>query len=456
MTDKDSNSKPSQPLSTQGYRGTRDFYPQEQRVRAWVYTHIHTVMRSFGYEEYDGPFVEPLELYANKTSEEIVREQLYSMQDRGERWIAIRPEMTPTLARMVAAKYAEMPRPIRWYSIPTCMRYERPQRGRLREFDQLNVDVFGGVSIDEDVEVISTAVELLLAMGANLNDFEIRINHRGLVNFFLYEVLEIPTTLKSDLLRLLDKRDKMNAESFAVEGLKLGLTQNQLERIERFMASTIESVQDVVGAPHKCLTELVERIELLRKVLGEGSENCIQFRPDVMRGFDYYTGLVFEVYDVHPDNRRALFGGGRYENLVGSFGVDPLPGIGYGAGDVALINFAEVHNLIPKDLVQKVDVCVLRFSENDRFVALDLATQLRRGGLKVTAPLTGTKFGKQIQQAEKLKAKCVAFRGDEEIKNNTFCVKWLATGQQETVEMSELGSFVDKCEFDVLNLHHIL
>ncbi|MCA2961508.1 MAG: histidine--tRNA ligase [Silvanigrellales bacterium] len=439
MTDDGSKST----LSTQGYRGTRDFSPAEQRIRTWLFGVVRKVLHSFGYEEYGGPFVEPFELYAAKSSEEIVSEQLYHFVDRGERRIAIRPEMTPTLARMVASRHGQLPRPIRWYSIPTCMRYERPQRGRLREFDQLNVDVFGGLGVDEDVEIILTGVEILRALGAGLGDFEVRVNHRGLVNDVVYGTLGVSTDRKAEMLRLLDKRDKLTAEDFAAQGAALGLNETQRVRLDAFLSSTPENILTFVDAQREeglggaaNAHALLARLGALESVLPPG---MVKFDASVMRGFDYYTGLVFEVYDTAPENRRALFGGGRYDNLVGAFGVDPLPGIGYGAGDVGLLNFCETHGLVPT-LDKGTDVNVLRFSEADRASALALAALLRAQGLNVEAPLTAQKFGKQIQAAERTGARLVAFRGDDELKAGTFAVKWLASGKQETFPCTPEGA----------------
>lgn len=416
-------------LSTQGYRGTRDFYPQESRLKAYIYNKIHSVMKSFGYEEYDGPFVEPLELYAAKSSEEIVREQLYSFTDKGNRSLAIRPEMTPTLARMVAAKMGELPRPIRLYSIPTCMRFERPQRGRLREFAQLNVDIFGGNPFDEDIEVLLTIISLLKKLGANENDFVIKCNHRGIVNSFLHEKLQIEKNGIAALLRLLDKRDKLTKEVFYSECQKLNLPISQIDHLEQFLQADINTIVNMLSGSSSAeiAHEMKTRIDIINQLT---NSTCVTFSPDVMRGFDYYTGIIFEVYDTHPDNRRALCGGGRYDNLVGAFGKDELSGIGYGMGDVALANFMEVHNLTPK-LEKETQVAVLRFGEQDRLHSLKLAAALRELNLNVECSVTLTKFGKQIQNAEKSGAKVIAFCGEDEIKNNTFAVKWLKTGTQD-------------------------
>lgn len=430
--------KQSAPLSTQAYRGTRDFYPEEQRLRHFLFETMHRVLQTFGYEEYDGPFLEPLELYASKTSEEIVRDQLYSLTDRGERKLAIRPEMTPTLARMVSAKFHELPRPIRWYSIPTCMRYERPQRGRLREFAQLNVDVFGGTALDEDIEIILTAVRLLEKLGATSDIYEVKLNHRGLLND-LFAKLKIEHDKGNELLRLLDKRDKISDEVFKSECTKLGLEQRHVEELESFLRCELDDLPKIFGEGNPHVEAITTRVNALKQIV---KGDAVRFCPDIMRGFDYYTGLVFEIFDRSPENRRALFGGGRYDNLVAAFGVPPLAGIGYGVSDVSLANFLEVHKLVPPTGKQ-VDVSVLRFSENDRLPALELCEDLRRQGLRVEAPLTAARFGKQIQSAEKSGARAVAFRGEDEMKNNTFAVKWLQTGEQQTYPLSAVADFAN-------------
>jgi histidyl-tRNA synthetase len=437
MSTDTAKTKESQVLSTQGYRGTRDFYPDLQRLRQWLNSKVKTTLEGYGYEEYDGPILEPLELYASKSSEEIVAEQLYSFEDRGGRRVGIRPEMTPTLARMVASKAKELVKPIRWYSIPTCMRYERPQRGRLREFSQLNVDLFGGNPLDEDIEILLTCHDLLVALGANASDFEIRVNHRGLVDDLLFGVLKLNESQKAPVLRLLDKKDKLSPEAFREEAAKLWLSEKDIATLEDFMSRPLEHIRPLLGENTEHLDAISARIASLCKLI---PAQCIRFDATIMRGFDYYTGLVFEIYDTHPDNRRALFGGGRYDNLVGAFGTDALPGIGYGVSDVSLLNFMEVHQLTPK-ICKKTDVAVIRFSESDRTSALELSRQLRAHGINTETTLLNTKFGKQIQWAEKTGAKAVVFRGEEELKNQTFCCKWLSSGVQESFPLEKLEEF---------------
>lgn len=416
-------------LSTENYRGTRDFFPPEYRLRAWLFDHWKKTLKSFGYEEYDGPLLEPLDLYAAKSSEEIVREQLYQFEDRGNRRVAIRPEMTPTLARMVAQRGAGLPKPLRWFSIPACMRYERPQRGRLREFHQLNVDVLGGVEFDEDVETLLTAAQLLLDVGAKPGDFHILVNHRGLVNALLEKVLNVPSAQWGAALGLMDRWGKLSEEEFSTQALGLGLNPQGVAALVAFMQGEAESILGSLEGARAQWEELQERISVVRGVLPGVT---VTYAPHIMRGFLYYTGLVFEVFDTHPANRRALMGGGRYGNLVGDFGAPPLPGIGYGMGDVGMLHFLEDHGLTPT-LAKEVDVAVARFSPRDRLGPLALAAALRTHGLRVEAPLGAGKFGKQMEAAHRAGARAVVFQGEDELAQGAFVVKWLATGEQETL-----------------------
>lgn len=424
---------PNQPLSTQPYRGTRDFYPDVQRTRNALFDLWRKVLGSFGYEEYDAPLLEPIELYAAKSSEEIVRDQIYSFVDRGERMVAMRPEMTPSLARMVAAKSKQLPRPIRWFSIPRCMRYERPQRGRLREFDQLNVDVFGGIPVDENIEVLSICAEIMNGLGAQPGSYEIRLNDRRILNDLLEHGAGIDKQKVTPAVQLLDRKDKMSDGEFGQKWAALFGLDHVPDQHQKLIALFGHQPPDEHVArllsPHGRgpWDEILSISETLRQ-LHPGLS--VRIDLGIARGFDYYTGLVFEIFDLHPDNRRALFGGGRYDNLTAAFGTEALPGVGFGVSDVSLINYCEAHG-ISLGGPAKIDVAVVRFAISERNETLALASALRSHGLSCICAIGDQKFGKQIQGAERLGAKAIAFRGSDEIANNTFCVKWLATGEQQ-------------------------
>lgn len=418
-------------LSTQPYKGTRDFYPDEMRFRQWMFGKLRHVVETFGFQEYDGPMLEPFELYAAKSGEEIVNQQLYWLVDRGERKMAVRPEMTPTLARMVAGQLHELPKPVRWFSIPNLWRYERPQRGRLREHWQLNVDILGGDPILADAEILTIAKELLSSFGGD-EKIEIRVNHRGLVDHFFTQKVGLTAELGLKVTKALDARAKIGEEAFDKWLLELGITGSQRAELEKFFSLSFAEMK----REYPC--KGVEDLEALFKNLEESNvKEQIVFDPMILRGLDYYTATVFEIYDTSPENNRAMFGGGRYDNLIGLFGKNQLSGVGFGMGDVTLQNFLETHKLIP-DLGSGVDVVVtlpkLEFRSNSEFIA----RSLRKAGLRVVTPLEVGSFKSQLKLADKFKAKYAVILGEEELKEKKVVLKNLKTGDQVTCPMDKV------------------
>jgi histidyl-tRNA synthetase len=426
-------------LSTQPYKGTRDFYPDEMKVRRWMFEQMKKVCESFGYQEYDGPMLESFELYAAKTGEEIVNQQLYWMVDRGERKIAVRPEMTPTLARMVAGKINELPKPVRWFSIPNLWRYERPQRGRLREFWQLNVDVLGGDPIQADAELLVLAISIVRAFGGE-KLVSIRVNNRRLMDQFFSEVLGLTAEKALAMTKVIDLRAKVGEEAYAKMLADLGVNESQRNEMEKFLKSSFEEA--AARVPGKGADELKALFTMLEES-GVGSQ--VQFDPMILRGLDYYTGTVFEMYDTSPENSRAIFGGGRYDNLVGLFGKHTLSGTGLGLGDVTFQNFLETHKLIPA-LPSSVDVFVSLPRAQDRGVAEKVSGSLRAQGFRVVTPLAAEGFGAQLKLATKLGARFAVLFGEAELAQGQLIVKDLLKGEQKTFPLSgeyaELVSFL--------------
>lgn len=307
-------------LDTQPYKGVRDFYPEDMAVENYIFGQWRKVAESFGYVEYGASILEPAELYKNKTSEEIVNEQTFIFKDRGGREIVLRPEMTPTLARMVAARRKSLKFPLRWYSIPNVFRYERPQRGRKREHWQLNCDLVGQTGVQAEAEIISLAHAIMKSFGAKDSDFEIRVNSRKLLQKTYTKLLE-DKVRPEEMFRLLDRKDKMEKDKFEAEWQKLFGSP--------FQEPDSQSDQE--------LSELIKELE--RKGIKT------KFAPSLTRGFDYYTGMVFEVFDTDSANNRSLFGGGRYDNLLQIFGVEAAPTVGFGMGDITIRDFLETHKL---------------------------------------------------------------------------------------------------------------
>lgn len=419
-------------LSTQPYKGTRDFFPQEMRFRRWMFGKLRQVAERYGYEEYDGPMLEPFELYAAKTGEEIVNQQLYWMMDRGERKIAVRPEMTPTLARLVASKIHELPRPVRWYSIPNLWRYERPQRGRLREHWQLNMDVLGGDPLLADAEIIRVALDLMKEFGGD-SQIQIRVNNRKFLDHFFQQVLQLSTEVALGVTKALDARAKIGEAAYFEWLAKLGVPEEKRTQMEAFFKA--DFAETAKATPCAGAEELSQLFELLMQ---SGCGNQVVYDPLVLRGMDYYTGTVFEIYDVSPENRRALFGGGRYDNLVGLFGNHKLSGVGFGMGDVGLQNFLETHALVPK-LPSAVDVFVSLPKAELRTASEKIASDLRQAGLKTITPLSVDGFGAQLKLAAKHQANWVVLLGETEWARGEVVLKRLADGHQETVSVSKIA-----------------
>lgn len=402
-------------LSTQPYKGTRDFYPEDMRLRKWMFDKWRQVCDQFGYEEYDGPILEPLELFTAKTSEEIVNEQSYSFEDRGGRKVIMRPEMTPTVSRMVAGKRQELGYPLRMYSIPNCFRYERPQKGRLREFWQLNADLFGVEGIEADVEIIQLADAIMKAFGAKPGSYEIRVNSRNLLNKRIEES-GIKTSIAA-IMRIIDAYDKMSREDILVK-----LAEN-VENPEKLLNS-LEN-----DGPSSEVRQVSEQLRSL-------GVDSIKPTETLARGFDYYTDIVFEVFDTNPENNRSMFGGGRYDGLVGMFGVDPVPTVGFGMGDVTLVNFLESNELIP-ELKPTTDLVVILIG--DVYAeASKLAAELRSQGLNVSIDTTDRKLDRKIKSVDKQGVRYALFVGETELKTQKFNLKNLKTGTEEKLSPADI------------------
>lgn len=418
-------------LSTQPYKGARDFYPEDKRIQKHIFSVLRQVVESYGYQEYDAPIVEPQELYLAKGSDEIVNEQTYSFVDRGGRQVTLRPEMTPTVSRMVAGKRQELIYPLRWYSIPNLWRYERPQRGRLREHWQLNVDLFGVEDISADHEVISIADSILQAFSAKRSMYQIHINSRQLISHILHDYFGLNSVQVAGLIRLIDKMHKLKPDEFVpmVEAL---LTPSQkvdgkmLDEILGVLKANSIAELPVNVQHHKSAIELNKLIDLLTS---SGISNT-KFDISLMRGFDYYTDIVFEVFDTNPDNNRSMFGGGRYDGLVAQFGVDAVPTVGFGMGDVTLANFLEAHNLL-KVIRPETDAVAITIGEDTYNLAQDTLNTLRKEGVRVAVDNTSRKLDKKLMAVAKSGVRYVIFIGKDELDRGTYKIKDLLAKTEE-------------------------
>lgn len=403
----------SEPLSTDPYKGVRDFYPDDYERMSALFARIRKTLLSWGYEEYNASPLERAEIYEAKTSEEIVNEQTYTFTDRGERRVTLRPEMTPTLARMVAGKRRELAFPLRWFSIPNVFRYERPQRGRLREHYQLNVDLVGVESTEADIEIVRLASELLKVFGATEKDFIIRVNSRNLLTTAC-AAAGLTADQTRAYIRLLDKKAKMTPEEF-------------------------DAARKAISAKDPLASIDATEMETFVAMLKERGVGNVVFDPALTRGFDYYTGMVFEVYDTNPANPRSVFGGGRFDKLVALFGGDELPAVGFGMGDVTLADFLETHDLTPHSTGGKAQLYIGTPSIENIPATQAFADTLREQNCRVFVNLTTRSLGDQIKDAVKRDIPFFIAYGDEEIKNQTVKMKILATGEEKNIPVSELA-----------------
>ncbi len=425
-------------LSTQPYKGSRDFYPSDMKIRNFIFNNWKKVCKSYGYDEYDGPFLESFEIYAAKSGEELVNEQLYSFTDRGDRKVAIRPEMTPTLARMIAQKINELPRPIRWFSIANFWRYEKPQRGRGREFFQLNTDIFGVEGREADLEIISLMADLMKSFGAKENMFEIRINNRKLMDNF-YKKTGFENEQIKIVNKAIDKRNKISKEEF-VKWLseEAKLQPEQITKLSDFIENPYPTINSMCEEKYEGAIELTELMNLINEM---GLNKFTKIDVSTIRGLDYYTGTVFEIFDLNPENSRAIAGGGRYDDLIGLFGNEKLTGTGFAIGDITFTDFLQTWGLLP-EINDEVDYFVTLWpSENPQSImkALEIAKKLREKGFKVSSWLEkNTKIDKQLKYADKIGAKYTIIVGENELKNDTLLVKDMKEKSQSEIKLEDL------------------
>ena len=408
-------------LSTDSYKGVRDFYPADAAVQQYIFSTWAKTAESFGYERYDASILEPSELFKAKGSanEEMVNEQTYTFIDRGDREVTLRPEMTPTVARMVAGRRRELSFPLRWYSIPNLFRYERMQRGRLREHWQLNCDIFGSDDHTADIEMISLAYQCLIDFGATPDMFEIQVNDRALMTQ-LYLALGIEESMIPAITRLNDKRDKIEAQVYRTELKAIVGDGLMVEQIIMMLDNSDEQTDIVIGLAELGITNVV-------------------FNRSLARGFDYYTGTVFEFKDTAPDNNRSLLGGGRYDNLTSMFSEEVIPGVGFGFGDVTMRDFLETHNLLPDNLCEtKATVTIIPFDSEQNLAAQKIAKDIRAHDINVTVDIGTKKLGKKIGDASDKGSKYIIVVGVDELASQTFTLKNLATGAETTGPLSEV------------------
>src|SRR5262245_60866175 len=415
--------------------GFRDFYPPEFVVRSHIMNAWREASRRFGFEEYDGPPLESLELYIEKSGEEIVR-QLYNFEDKGGRPVALRPEMTPTFARMVGARAGGMRKPIRWFSIPQLFRYERTQRGRLREHFQWNVDLVGETDPAADAEVLAVALDGLSSLGLTAVGIVARVNDRRLLEALLRTI----GLTEAQLLPAYSIIDKLGRETRGETrgrmGKELNLEETQIERVFAiFDAPSLSALASLGDSP--AVREAVQRLERYLGVLGAmGFADYVQFDPTIVRGLAYYTGIVFEIFDRQGE-LRAICGGGRYDTLLRTVSNTDLPALGFGMGDVVLSELLQERGLLPEART-RLDYYIVAVSEAEQQLQRKLAQALRARGGSVSYGFAGGGVGKQFKEADARGAHHVIVLGPDEVKQGVALVREMASGSEQREAIDEV------------------
>lgn len=406
-------------------KGTREFYPEQMALRNFVYDKVRSASQAFGYQEWDAPFIETIDLYAAKSGEELVKKQSFTFEDRGGDFVTLRPELTPSLARMIAAKQGELTFPVRWWSFGPFWRYEQPQKGRTREFFQWNVDMLGVNSPEADAELIAVGATFLRSVGLSPERALIYVNNRRLMDSE-FDALGIPAEKRLDVSNLVDRRTKMESAKWDANAFDLGLNQTQLDGLKAILGNF------ELWKKSDELTRLFAALEAL------GVKEYVKFDPNIMRGLLYYTGTVFEAFDTSGSLKRAIFGGGRYDNLLADVGGQPLSGVGFAMGDVVIGIILQEAGLLPEYQPSPAQVLVTVFDEKLWMPSFALAAELRGAGLNVLVSPEPTKLPKQFKFADKMKIKVALVLGPDEVENGLVVVKNLVNGEQVQVKKEAL------------------
>ena len=413
-------------------RGARDFYPEDARLRSWLFSHFKEVSRIFAFEEYDAPIVESESLYTRKSGEEITN-QIYNFEDKGGRRISLRPEMTPSLARLIIQKAPSLSFPLKWYSIPQCWRYERMTRGRKREHYQWNMDIVGVNNTSAEVELLSAIISLFKRLGLSKKDVGIRISNRKLLQELLNNI-GTPQNQFSEICMVLDKMRKLSKEDTFETLSQLGLNKDSSSQIIDMLGTTDISIfEQKLGSESEAVLELKELFNLANSC---NISDWITFDASIVRGLSYYTGTVFEAFDKKQDFR-AICGGGRYDKLLSSFDATDIPCCGFGFGDVVIMEILNERNLIPS-LLQNTEDVVFFMEDSLREVAMKVSTILRKNGRSVDLIMKSKKVKNALKYANKIGASRLIMVAPEEWKKKFIKIKDMGSGEEVDVPLSEL------------------
>ena len=427
---------PTEKLETNPPKGTRDFYPEDMRLRTWLFDHWRSVAKSFSFLEYDAPVLESESLYTRKAGEEVTQ-QLYNFVDKGDRPVALRPEMTPSLARMVMAKKGGLPLPLKWFSIPQCWRYERMTRGRRREHFQWNMDVWGVPGVEAEADLLSAMVTFFRNVGLTSEDVGIKVNSRLVIAEVLTE-LGIPEEKFAATCVLVDKLEKVPLDAIQGELEELGLDRGVVEKLTQVLTNkSIETLEKTLGEDSEAIRELKSLLELCKAY---GIDDWIIFDASVVRGLAYYTGIVFEAFD-RKGQLRAIAGGGRYDKLLETFGGDPTPAAGFGFGDAVIVELLKERNILPTFDSIGTDTVVFAMNKDLYSTAVEVASTLRQSGQSVDLILEEKKTKWVFKHTDRIGAKYCVIVAPDEYQNGKVSIKNLETSDQSAVKISDLSDW---------------
>ncbi|MFC1922524.1 histidine--tRNA ligase [Chloroflexota bacterium] len=406
-------------------KGTRDYYPELMAVRKWLYESARSVAESFGYQEYEAPILESLDLYAAKSGDELVKEQSFVFEDRGGNLVTLRPELTPSLARMVAQRQNQLVFPLRWWSFGPFWRYERPQKGRTREFFQWNIDLIGPNTPSADAELVAIVASFFQKVGLSPEDAQILINNRQLIETELISIGIQPDKF-TEIFRLIDRRDKLSTANWESYAADLGLQTKEIDALQILLAD------QNLWKKSDSLLGLFPAVDAL------GYSDYVRYAPHVIRGLDYYTGTVFEAQAIRGGLTRSILGGGRYDNLLSDVGGKALSGVGFAMGDLVITLVLEELDLIPASIKSPTALTMVTvFNEDTQLESFSLSEELRQAGLNVNCYPQVDKIGKQLKYGDRTGIKVAVLLGPDEIANQSLTLKDLSTGSQQTVARTE-------------------
>lgn len=421
-------------LSTSPYRGTRDILPAEMVVRHSVFDKIFDIVQRYGYAPYLGPTLEFAELYEAKSGDELGSQQLFSLEDKGGRKLALRPEMTPTVARMIAANKGQLQFPTRWFCFVPCFRYERPQRGRLREHYQLNVDIFGSTSSEAEVEIFNVVDAILRGLGASSEQFAIYVNDRNVLESAITSMLGIDRNEVHPVLKFIDSWNKLD-ENKRNEALNAaGFSRKQIDALYRLVNA--DQSEYLASASEKAAEKLIEILE--SKDLPES----VKVNPVIVRGLDYYSSTVFEAFDLNPANPRSICGGGRYDDLTALFSKETVSGVGFGMGDVTLWHFLETHGLLP-NIKAEADIYLFGTTPDRSDLLLSIASELRKFSIKVEKQFGFSDLSTALRTANKRKVSFSLWPAE----GGQYILKNMESGDQEAIEGASMPEIVARIDY---------